>query len=103
MNLNRAAQLLDDHYPDYFVFIDLAPGEEPTEDELAPGVKKVHHGDAEETLYVEIDSRHLNDGETFEAAAEDVRNRMENGLGLRARVIENPFGDGEFYHVIGTN
>lgn len=39
---------------DAFVTIQPAPGEDPVEEELAPGIKHVHHGDIAETLVAEL-------------------------------------------------
>lgn len=71
---------------DAFVTIQPAPGEEPVEEELAPGVKQVHHGDIEETLVAEVPDR-------ADVDADDVREALADAP-VTTRVESDYMGNG---------
>lgn len=72
---------------DAFTTIRPAPGEEPEEEQLAPGVKQVHHGDIAETLVAEVP-------DSAAITAEDLRDALADAP-VTARVEPDYTGNGE--------
>jgi hypothetical protein len=107
LSLGLAAELLSlAQNIDAWAFIDLAPGEEPTEEPVLVSddgtviAKNVHHGDATETLYVELSNR--TGDHTYVQMHERATNveRLLQAFGLQTTVTPDPFDDDCYWHVL---
>lgn len=88
--MEATAKILDTAYSGVRVSIRLAPGEEPQETEIAPGVKAVTHGDdADETLYVDIPDE---TPKGVKSKADMVQETLE-AWGWRSETIQEPMGE----------
>ena len=102
------AQLLDSHVEHAWPQIRRAPGEELTEEHIAPGVKFVHANDAEKTLWVELpritgknDAKQERTDEEMDSWGEEVSSLLE-ACGMVTEVLPDYFEDGEYWYVIAA-